>query len=341
MLVSLRHDSLYLPHGIGYGSPTPILSHLSVLSWVNDTQNPTTTLHGQPIRAFNESVTATFYVWPLGCVLVTNNATARVRGDGSLLSLNVTNPAPYTPFPFFSNQPKNVLEKYFAPLHDAIIGSEGGGGIHEGDTWIEQALRTTLADQPSLRALEESLGSITSLAYSLLIQRWRTRLSDGDRTVLSNWVPENKTAQAHYPLLQAHLQVNPIPLLVGSISTLVLVAVSLVCVVGHRITDHIVRDGGVIDLVSLLHDSALPDILAGDAGDDDMVSESIMFEACSTRASRTTVAYGGGSLDIPERVQRCLDQLVSMEGSRRDPTEHILANESTSLIHSSSLLPDH
>ena len=245
-------------------------------------------LDGQPIRAFNESVTVTFFAWPLGCVLVTNNATARVRGDGSLLSLNVANPTPYTPFPYLSHRPKNALENHFAPLHDVILDSESASA--KGDTWIEQALRVTLVNQPKLRALEETLSSITSLAYSLLIQRWRTRLSDGDPTVLSNWVPENKTAQAHYPLVQAHLQVNGIPLLVGSISTLVLVAVSLVSVVGHRITDHIVRDGGVIDLVSLLHESALPDILAGDAGDDDMVSEQMRFETCSTRAWRTKVA---------------------------------------------------
>ena len=108
--------------------------------------------------------------------------------------------------------------------------------------------------------------------------------------VSSNWVPENKPAQAHYPLLQAHLQVNTIPLLVGSIGTLVLVAVSLICVMGHRITDDIVRDGSVIDFVSLLHDSALPDILAGEAGDGGMVPEMVMFETRSTRARRTKVA---------------------------------------------------
>jgi len=300
-------------------------------------------LHGQPIRVFNESLTVTFYVWPLGCVLVTNNATARVRGDGSLLFLNVTNPTPYTPFPYLSNQPKNALEKYFAPLYDAIIGSEADieEKEDEGNTWIEQTLRVTLANQPTLRALEDSLSSITSLAYSLLIQKWRTGLSDKDSTVLSNWVPEYKTAQAHYPLLRAHLQVNATPLLVGSISTLLLVAVSLICVVGHRISDHIVRDGSVIDLVSLLRDSALPDILVGDDGDGGMASEKVVFEACSTRARRTKVAYGGGSLDIPERVQRRLDQLVSVEGSRREPTEHSLANESTSLIYTSALFPDH
>ena len=247
-------------------------------------------LQGQPIRVFNESVTVTFYVWPLGCVLVTNNATASVRGDGTLLFLNVTNPAPYTPFPYLSNQPKNALEKYFAPLHGAIISSEGGEEVTEGDSWIEEVLRMTLADQPNLRALEQCLGSITSLAYSLLIQRWRTRLSDGDSTLSSNWVPENKTAQGHYPFLRAHLQVNGIPLLMGSFSTLVLVAVSLLCVVGHYTTDHIVHDGGVIDLVSLLHDSALPDILAGDDGDGSMASEKAMFETRSTRARRTKVA---------------------------------------------------
>ena len=248
-------------------------------------------LHGQPIRAFNESVTVTFYVWLLGCVLVTNNATARVRGDSRLLSLNVTNPARYEPFPFLSNQPRNALEKYFAPLHDAIISSEGsGGGGSQGVTWIEEALRLTLASQPNLRALEETLSSITSLAYALLVQRWRRRVSDGDNTVLQNWVPEKRTAQGQYLLLRGCLQVNGIPLLVGSVSTLVLVVVSLICVVGHGVTDGVIRDGGVIDLVSLLHDSALPGILAGDDEDDDGRASEVMFETRSSRARRAAVA---------------------------------------------------
>ena len=41
LFVSLRNDSLQLPDGIGYASPLPVVRHLSVLSWVNDTQNPT------------------------------------------------------------------------------------------------------------------------------------------------------------------------------------------------------------------------------------------------------------------------------------------------------------
>ena len=139
-------------------------------------------LHGQPIRAFNESVTVTFFVSPLGWVLVTDNATASVKGDGSLLFLNVANPTRYTPFPYLSNRPKNGLEKYFAPLHDVIMASERI--IDKPGTWIEETLRVTLANQPSLRALEETLSSITSLTYSLLIQRWRTRLSDGDSCIV-------------------------------------------------------------------------------------------------------------------------------------------------------------
>ena len=59
---------------------------------------------------------------------------------------------------------------------------------------------------------------------------------------------------------------------------------------GHRINDNIVRDGGVIDLVSLLHDSALPDILAGNDGDGGVASEKVMFEIRSTKARRSKVA---------------------------------------------------
>ena len=42
LFLSIGNDSLYLRDGIGYASPIPVTTHLNVLSWVNDTQNPTT-----------------------------------------------------------------------------------------------------------------------------------------------------------------------------------------------------------------------------------------------------------------------------------------------------------
>lgn len=244
--------------------------------------------NGQPVHAFNESTNVTFYLWPLACILVTENATALVQGDGTLLTLNVTNSTSYIPFPYLDNEPKNTLEQYFAPMIDVIIGSEGGNsGGEEGFTWLEESLREQLVKAPSLRAFEESLGSIISLMYSLLIQTWRTRYASGDQTLASTWAPQNTTLQGQHPVTRARLTVNGIPLMFGLSVTLILTAVSLLCIVGHGINDHVVRDGGIIDLVSLLHNSSLPDIIAGES--DDPASEKIMFETRSIRARRTAI----------------------------------------------------
>lgn len=222
-------------------------------------------------------------------MLVVENATATVRGDGTLLTLNVTNPTPYSAFPYLNNEPNNTLEKYFAPMIDVLISSEGdGGGQEEGGTWLEQSLREQLAQTPSLRAFEESLGSIVSLMYSLLIEGWRTQYASGDQTLASTWAPQNTTVQGQHPVTRAFLTVNGIPLLFGLGCTLILVVVSLLSVLGHGANDDIVRDGGVVDLVSLLHRSSLPDIIAGES--DDPASERMMFETRSTRARQTAIS---------------------------------------------------
>ena len=138
-----------------------------------------------------------------------------------------------------------------------------------------------LANLPNLWALEEALSSITSLAYALLAQRWRRIVSDGDNAVLGSRGTNGSRAVSSITGLYPGKRM---PLFVGSVSTLVLVVVSLICVVGHGVTDGVIRDGGVIDLVSLLHDSTLPSILAGDDEDDGRASEKVMFETRSSRA---------------------------------------------------------
>lgn len=247
-------------------------------------------LNGQPVRAFNESVTTTFYVWLLGCVLRTDNATAHVRGDGVLLSLNATASTPFTPFPYLDNEPQNAMESWWISLLEALFKSQGGAGVHQGSTWVEDTLERLLLAQPDIATLETNLASMTSFFYALVIQHWRTRYGAGDPSVAQNWTPSNTTVQGHHPVLKGRLQIDGIPLIVGCISTLILTVVSLSCVRGHDTNDTVVRDGGVIDLISLLHDSALPDIIAGDGEGWDAAAERAMFETRSSRARRVLVA---------------------------------------------------
>ena len=242
------------------------------------------------MNAFNENVTVTFYIWPLACVLVAGQSPAVVLGNGHLESHNISNTAPHTAFPFMTNEPKNQLESNWVPLLDALSASEGVEGVGSGFSWLETTMQSLLMERPNITTLEDNLASLSSLTYSLLLQRWRIRYADGDTALSSTWMPQNSTVGAEVPVLKAHFQVNGIPLLVGSLSLLVLSTVSVVCVVGHGINDNVVRDGGVIDLISLLHNSALPGILAGHEEDDGDQMRDIIFAMRRTRARRVVVA---------------------------------------------------
>lgn len=243
------------------------------------------------MNAFNENVTVTFYIWPLACISVADQSAAVVLGNGRLESHNTSNIPPHTAFPFVTNEPKNQIESNWVPLLDALSASEGASGQESGPSWLETTVQSLLADQPSITTLEDNLASISSVAYSLLIQRWRIRYAANDTALASTWMPQNATVAAEVPVLKAYLQVNGIPLLVGSLSMLVLGTISVMCVLGHGTSDNIVRDGGVIDLISLLHNSMLPEILT--AHDEDGGSQTVgdaTFAMRKSRARRVVVA---------------------------------------------------
>lgn len=243
----------------------------------------------------------------LGCTLHMNNATAHVRGDSTLLAYNATSTTPVTPFPFENNEPQNALEAEWIPLLDALTRSEGDTGDHQGATWLEQTLQADLQAKPNITTLEDDLASITALFYALLIQRWRTRSAANDTSLAENWSPNTATVPGSHLVLMAGLQVNPVPLIVGCLCTAVLAIISLVWLRGHDTSENVVRDGGVIDLVALLHDSALPGLIAGEVEDGNPAAARMMFETRSARSRRALVAYGQGSLDLPERVRRRLN----------------------------------
>lgn len=305
------------------------------------------------VNAFNESVAVTFYFWPLACVLTADQATATIFGNGTLESSNASSIPPNAAFPFMTNEPENQIESNWVPLLGAIYQAGCEYVKPNYISWLETAMQSSLDEQPSLKALEDSLAILSSLAYALLIQGWRNRYATGDATLASIWTPQYKTVAGEHLVLRAHLQVNGIPLLVGSLSVLVLGTVSALCIVGHGITDNIVRDGGVIDLVSLLHNSALPDILAGheeDSGDQEIGD--IMFMTRRARARGVMVAsvlqalggdhilidnepnlrYGYGSLDIPRRIhQREIERLdaLSRSGDNQSFLPHPQSSEVT------------
>ena len=252
------------------------------------------------MNVFRENVTVDFFMWPLACVLSADPATAVVLGNGTLKSLKSTTP-PHTAFPFMMNDPKNQIESNWVPLLDALPASEGETGQETGTSWLETTMKPPLGVQPNIVTLEDNLATISSLAFSLLIQRWRIRYANNDTALASTWIPQTATVPGEVPVLKAHLQVSRISLLVGSLSVLVLCATSAMCIVAHGTTDDTVRDGGVIDLVSMLHNSALPEILAGHHKDDkNQEIDEVVFATRRTRARRVIVAsvYSTHSMGI-------------------------------------------
>ena len=236
--------------------------------------------------------TTTFFIWPLACVLNADQATAIVLGNGTLESLNISDPVPRTPFPFLSNEPKNQIESNWVSLLDALPGPSYEDGLTAAEnTWFENTMQSLLTERPSISTLEDNLARISGLSYALLSQNWRTRYANGDTTLSSRWAPWNATVAGKVPVLKAYLQVNGMPLLVGSLSTLILVVTSRMCVIGHGITDNTVRDGGVIDLISLLHNSALPGLLVGheEEGGNQRIGGAT-FRTHRSRARRVKVA---------------------------------------------------
>ena len=240
--------------GCEYASPVKEMKNLTVLSWVHDdrsTRPPVSlrslviwagvdesvvALNGQPVNAFLENVTVTFFIWPLACVLEADPATAIVLGNGTLESLNSSTP-PHTAHPFMTNYPKNQMESNWVPLLDALSASQGFDMIMEtGNTWLETTMRSLLVERPDLRTLEDNLASISSLAYAPCSSRGGgVDMLRGDPTLARTWSPQNATVAGEHPVLKMHLQVNGIPLLVGSLSVLVLCAISAICVIGHDV----------------------------------------------------------------------------------------------------------
>jgi hypothetical protein len=113
--------------------------------------------------------------------------------------------------------------------------------------------------------MEKEFSTIVAMHYALLVQNWKTRLQQGDATAKALWTPESVMLGGTQPLVFARLRINVPQLLAGAISTILLILVALATIWGHDIHDSVVRDGGVIDMISLLDGSLLPAIVASSA----------------------------------------------------------------------------
>jgi len=178
-------------------------------------------------------------------------------------------------------------------------------------TWLENTLVDQLVNGTGIRGVEDSLGYISSMAYALLAQSWRAEQAQGGiaaENLSQIWIPQNVTLHGTQSVLYTQLKIGDLQLVITLLSTAVLVIASFASTYGHAAahTDPIIRDGGVIDLLSMIADSALPAIIAGDAPDLEEGEDERMI-----RARQTLVAHSLGSLDVPEMLQRRVKDAVT------------------------------
>jgi hypothetical protein len=133
--------------------------------------------------------------------------------------------------------------------------------------WFEDIWQTIDAQNATTEAIEHELALITSMVYAIAVLDWKDQLDDGNPLVLSYWAPSNVTLEGYSPEIVGRLAVNVPMLVIGCVCSGVLVFV-FVLVAGVRMmrirrdsNDGEEHDGTLLDLISLLHDPALPSLM--------------------------------------------------------------------------------
>jgi len=200
-----------------------------------------------------------------------------MAGDGTLIKVDRQDTDLHnTPHPFLRVRPANGLERTFGEL---ILYSNDLAG-----DWIPRKLLPAIVNGTDLASMEREFSAITAMHYVLLVENWKNRLlQQGDTTVRDMWTPESVMLNGTQPLLFARLRINVPQLFLGIVGTVFLILVASVIIWGHDLRNTVVRDGGVIDIISLLDGSSLPAILAS-------ANSEFAKDARREQAERTYVA---------------------------------------------------
>ncbi|KAF9510671.1 hypothetical protein BS47DRAFT_50025 [Hydnum rufescens UP504] len=137
----------------------------------------------------------------------------------------------------------------------------------------------------SLVLLGDRLSTMTALQYTLLVPTLHSTVDLGSQIGL-DWSPIFATVSGFQSILMACLTVQTLPLIMGIITSSILIFVFAVAA-RQSISDNVMRDGQVIDMASLLHNSSLPTIIAN--GDEGLQR---------IQAMQTHVLYNGITIDV-------------------------------------------
>ena len=211
----------------------------------------------------------TFYIWPIGCSLFTQNFTADVWGDNTLLRKKTAHRPTDNPTPFLRDDtPHDPLEiawgylMYKIYVEEAPILLPSSQNPSQSLTPWELQLGSGLnSTNDSLALLNDRLSSMTALSYALLVQTFRSTLDSGSQ-VYRDWSPVFANVSGSQSILVAGLIVHTSPLIIGIITSSILIFVFLAAARLSRSSDNIIQDGQVINMLSLLHNSSLPTVIA-------------------------------------------------------------------------------
>lgn len=220
------------------------------------------------------------YAWPIGCSIYVQDITAEVLGNNRLLR-TTSSPIPIGTSNIF-NRPTStdVLEIAWEPLIAAVYWAEYETGSSSSNSskgeilpadWLQDLILPSLSGNSSLvdriSAMEDVLERFTALAYGLIIQSFRSQTHDGIPEVAASWLPANRDVLGEQSIVRGKFTINGLQLIIGAVCVAVLVLSSL-CAMAlstdktEEARTSLIRDGGVIDLISLMNGSSVPGILA-------------------------------------------------------------------------------
>ncbi|KAF9510672.1 hypothetical protein BS47DRAFT_49915 [Hydnum rufescens UP504] len=285
--ISLRPNAFRMG-SVGGDVPVAIETRqFQVRSWVEEPSAPTLeTL---------EDLNVTFYIWPIICSLSVHNVTAwvRVRGDTRLERTNASTTVANLTRP--SGKwilPSDPMETSWSYIMDLLFLAQ--------QVWISDPatpLEKTFNQTWTLTSLEDQLSRFSAFYYSVLVQHWRTAALNGDLTASSWWNEATESVAAHQLTLIGRLDVSISQLVLGCVCMIALIITSAISILGVRIHQGALMDGGVMNMISLLRGSSLPGIISGDH------DEVLGHDGRRRRAERTIVMFKNSILDVPERLE--------------------------------------
>ncbi|KAF9510664.1 hypothetical protein BS47DRAFT_49631 [Hydnum rufescens UP504] len=285
--VSLRPDA-FRTSSVGGDIPVIIeRRQFKVWTWIGGSS--------APVSAKQHDLNITFYIWPIICSLSVHNVTAwvRVRGETRLERTNASAALANLTTPriksIVSSDPMVTSWSFIMDLLFSLQQLE----VH--DTWtpVEQIFNQTW----SLTSLEDQLSHFSAFYYSVLVQYWRSATLKGDLTPSQWWSEATGSVIANQLTLFGRLDLSMSQVIVGCVCIIALIVTSAISILGVRIEQGALMDGGVMNMITLLRGSSLPQIIAGDSDED------LGKDGRRRRAERTMVMYKHSILDVPERLE--------------------------------------